>query len=97
MDTNERLRLLETGLVECFDVAVPHAMPWTGTFSEKADYAAKVLPEQLRGLLRVHSSRSQQMLDALKAVRVAWAKDSATYDAGIERQIDQAIAKAEGH
>lgn len=74
MDTNERIRLLETGLVECFDVAIPQAMTWTGTFSEKADYAAKVLPEQLRGMARIHQSRNQQATDLLNALREALRK-----------------------
>lgn len=54
---DERIRLLETALVECFDIAIPQAMPWTGTFSEKAEYAAKMLPQHLRGLFRLYDAK----------------------------------------
>ena len=60
MTNEERINMLEAALVECFDVAVPQAAPWTGTFSEKAEYAAKVLPEQLRGLLRLHAHQRSE-------------------------------------
>jgi hypothetical protein len=52
-----RITFLENALVECFDAAIPQAAPWTGTPSEKAEYAARTLPEHLRGLERLYRRR----------------------------------------
>jgi len=53
--------LLGLGLIECFDVTIPQAMPWTGSHGEKAVYAAKALPHQLRGLLRLRKADNERL------------------------------------
>lgn len=51
MTNEERIRLYEAALVKLFDTAVYSANPWTGTEREKAEHAAEMLPEQIRGLM----------------------------------------------
>lgn len=60
MTDADRITLYETALVECFDAAIPQAMPWMGTFSEKAEYAARTLATDIRGLMRLHAYQRQQ-------------------------------------
>ncbi len=66
MTDKERIQFLEAALIACFDAAIPQAMPWTNTPSEKADYTAKTLPQELRGLNRLLSYKSER-LAALEA------------------------------
>jgi len=68
-DVTEAVKRLQTALVEGFDVAIPQAMPWTGTFGEKASYAANVLPEHLRGLARLYKLRLQERDDLQELLR----------------------------
>lgn len=61
MTTEEKVKFLETALVECYDAAIPQAMPWTGSLEEKAIYAAKVLPEHIKGLNRLLAYKSDEL------------------------------------
>jgi hypothetical protein len=73
-----RVDLLECALIELFDIAIPQAQPWKNSPEEKAEYSAKVLPEQLRALLRGNKARVEQLererrelRDALRDIAVA--------------------------
>jgi len=64
----DRVKVLEAAMVECFDIAVPQAMPFPGNLSEKADYAAKVLPQLLRGVITLHAAKDKEMEELLQAL-----------------------------
>lgn len=57
VEPTERIAELERALVTCFDAAIPQAMPFPGTVSERATYATKMLPHHLGGLVRLLASR----------------------------------------
>lgn len=60
----------------------------------KAEIIAKLRLTQ--GQLGLVTIQRDELLEALHAIRKAWAVDEAHYSVEIERMIDTAIAKAEG-
>lgn len=74
----KRVAELEDAFIESLDAAIPGAAPWTHAPSEKATYAAKILPSQLAGLGRIRTSLKQQCDAAIKRAEEAEAKLAAT-------------------
>ncbi len=62
----QRITQLEAALIECFDAAIPQAMPWTGTPSEKATYVAKTLAQRIRGEKRMLEGKVERLEAALR-------------------------------
>lgn len=79
IDTQTGLPELLAALVECFDAAIPQAQAFPGDIAAKAAYAAKVLPNHLRGLNRLarhKAEREAELLAALEACEVAMAAEA---------------------
>lgn len=61
-DLVKRIEFLESALITCWAAAVPQAQPWpNNNRTEQADYIAKVLPGNLRGINRLLSETSEQL------------------------------------
>lgn len=61
----DRIKFLEEALCDIYDVAVPEAMTWMNSHSEKATYAARTLDSQISGRYRL-AEGAQKILESYR-------------------------------